>query len=190
MTLFFIRIGHDNNGLGAGWHLNEVTISCNDLNRKWLFTCNRWLAKDQDDGRIELELQPKVCEVYESNRTEYVIEVFTGDERRAGTDANVYLTLIGDKDDSTEKALVKSETHLNKFERNHMDRFVIHDRNYGDLYGIKLRHDNSGAMAEWFVDRVEITDKLRNKKYVFICQKWLSLHRGDKKIERIFKEQV
>lgn len=155
-----------------------------------MFTCNRWLAKDQDDGRIELELQPKVCEVYESNRTEYVVEVFTGDERRAGTDANVYLSLIGDKGDSTEKALVKSETHLNKFERNHMDRFVIHDRSYGDLYGIKLRHDNSGTMAEWFVDRVEITDKLRNKKYVFICQKWLSLHRGDKKIERIFKELV
>jgi len=71
-----------------------------------------------------------------------------------------------------------------------MDRFVIYDRNFGELYGIRIRHDNAGISPGWFLDRVEITDKFKNKKYVFICQRWLSLHQDDGKIERILKEQV
>ena len=48
----------------------------------------------------------------------YVVEVFTGDVRGAGTDANVFLTIHGDKGDSGERKLLKSETFTNKFERN------------------------------------------------------------------------
>lgn len=40
------------------------------------------------------------------------------------------------------------------------------------------------------MDRIEITDTKENKKYYFICKKWLSLHKDDKKIERIIKELV
>jgi hypothetical protein len=48
----------------------------------------------------------------------YVVEIFTGDVARAGTNANVYLTIFGDYGDTGEKKLVKSETHMDKFERN------------------------------------------------------------------------
>ena len=44
--------------------------------------------------------------------------MFTGDVRGAGTNANVFLTLYGDRGDSGERKLVKSETHMDKFERN------------------------------------------------------------------------
>ncbi len=47
----------------------------------------------------------------------YVVDVHTGDVRGAGTDANVFLTIFGDKGDSGERKLHKSETHSNKFER-------------------------------------------------------------------------
>ena len=50
--------------------------------------------------------------------TPYTIRVFTGDVRGAGTNANVFLTLYGDRGDSGERKLVKSETHMDKFERN------------------------------------------------------------------------
>ncbi len=119
------RIGHDNKGLAPGWHLNEIVINCVVMNKKWSFACNRWLATDEDDGRIELELYPKTKEL-EEDMTQYVVEVFTGDEKKAGTDSNVYLTIIGTKGDSSEKALEKSETHHNKFERNH-----VKDLQYG-----------------------------------------------------------
>jgi hypothetical protein len=48
----------------------------------------------------------------------YVVDVYTGDKLRAGTNANVFLQIFGELGDSGEKKLVKSETHMDKFERN------------------------------------------------------------------------
>ena len=50
------RIRHNNGGIGPGWHLEKITIKSND-NRTWLCMCNRWLAKDKDDGAIERDLE-------------------------------------------------------------------------------------------------------------------------------------
>lgn len=51
---------------------------------------------------------------------QYKVHVFTGNVSGAGTDANVFLTMFGEVGDSGERKLVKSETHRNKFERNHV----------------------------------------------------------------------
>ena len=53
---FFLRIGHNNAGIGAGWHLKEVLVESVPDGRKWLCECNNWLAKDEADGKIEREL--------------------------------------------------------------------------------------------------------------------------------------
>ena len=47
----------------------------------------------------------------------YTVEVYTGDKWLAGTNANVYLCMFGEKGDSGEKKLVKSQ-NMDKFERN------------------------------------------------------------------------
>jgi len=47
----------------------------------------------------------------------YVVDVVTGNVSRAGTDANVFLTVFGENGDSGERQLSKSETNSNKFER-------------------------------------------------------------------------
>ena len=49
----------------------------------------------------------------------------TGDRRSAGTDANVYLIIFGDKGDSGELSLKNSETHRDKFERGQTDVFTF-----------------------------------------------------------------
>ena len=39
----------------------------------------------------------------------------------------------------------------------------------GDLGGLKklkIRHDNSGPGANWFLDRVEVEDKMHNRRLV------------------------
>ena len=46
--------------------------------------------------------------------------MFTGDEKKAGTDAEVFICLFGEKGESSEYHLNESETHNNKFERNHV----------------------------------------------------------------------
>ncbi|XP_040289065.1 oxygen-regulated protein 1 [Bufo bufo] len=51
-----IEIGHDGKGLGNGWFLEKVEIVTEFTNEKALFSCNRWLAEDEDDGRTVIQL--------------------------------------------------------------------------------------------------------------------------------------
>ena len=55
MYYFFVNfsIGHDNKGVGAGWHLSKVTILSESDDRVWISECNRWLADDADDRKVE-----------------------------------------------------------------------------------------------------------------------------------------
>lgn len=55
-----LRIGHDNSGPGPGWFLDKVIVDDMDNNRVYDFPCNRWLAKDEDDGAISVDLIPNV----------------------------------------------------------------------------------------------------------------------------------
>lgn len=48
------------------------------------------------------------------------MNVHTGDVSGAGTDANVFMTIFGEKGDSGERKLHKSETYKDKFERAHV----------------------------------------------------------------------
>ncbi len=50
-----IKIGHDNKGLAAGWHLDKVVLHDIITDSKFLFKCERWLAKDEADGKLEVE---------------------------------------------------------------------------------------------------------------------------------------
>lgn len=43
-------------GLAAGWHLEYVDVHDDILGKKFRFQCDRWLAKNEDDGQIMREL--------------------------------------------------------------------------------------------------------------------------------------
>ena len=77
----------------------------------------------------------------------YTIRTFTGDKSGAGTDANVYITLYGEKGDSERLQLKKSATSgLNKFEQNRTDTFdVTTPTDLGRLKKIVIEQDNSGV---------------------------------------------
>ena len=97
--------------------------------------------------------------------------------------------MFGEKSESEEFLLEKSETHFNKFERNKMDRFKLESYDLSDLNAIRIRHDNSGPLPGWFLAKVEITTD-QDKKYIFECNKWFAFDKDDGKIDRIIKEIV
>lgn len=68
-----------------------------------------------------------------------------------------------------------------------MDRFVLETADLGRLYKVKIRHDNSGISADWFLDRIEVHDEKRD--YIFICERWLSKSKEDKQLERTLYEK-
>lgn len=51
-----VRIWHDNKFFGANWFLESVEITDESTDEKFMFPCNRWLAKDKDDGSLVREL--------------------------------------------------------------------------------------------------------------------------------------
>lgn len=53
-----LRIGHDNNGSAPGWFLEEVAVDVPAHSEHFVFPCHRWLAKNEDDGKIERDLVP------------------------------------------------------------------------------------------------------------------------------------
>uniref|UniRef100_A0A3Q3FTN1 Lipoxygenase homology PLAT domains 1b n=1 Tax=Labrus bergylta TaxID=56723 RepID=A0A3Q3FTN1_9LABR len=207
-----IRIGHDNRGSNPGWHLDRVEIRRQLRKGKvgsetTIFPCECWLAKSEDDGETVRELVPseiitekllrdgklKTTEVEVEDALEthaYNVTVRTGDMYRAGTDANVFLTIYGDLGDTGERKLAKSENNKNKFERGEVDKFTIEAVDLGQVFKIRIRHDNSMAGADWYLDQVEVLDLETEEVYMFLCERWLSTKKEDKRIERTFFVKV
>nr|XP_029494200.1 lipoxygenase homology domain-containing protein 1-like [Oncorhynchus nerka] len=203
-----IRIGHDNSGTNPGWHLDRVEIR--RLLRKGkgsettILPCERWLAKSEDDGETVRELVPsdiiteKLLKEGKLKHTEmevedalethtYKVSVRTGDMYGGGTDAKVFLTIYGDLGDTGERKLSKSESNRNKFERGAVDKFSIEAVDLGQVFKIRIRHDNSEFMGtDWYLDQVEVMDMETEEVYMFLCERWLSKKKEDKRIERTF----
>ncbi|KAF3695639.1 Lipoxygenase -like proteiny domain-containing protein 1 [Channa argus] len=202
-----IRIGHDNRGTNPGWHLDRVEIRRQLRKGKGsettIFPCERWLAKSEDDGETVRELVPsdiitqkllrdgtlKTTETEVEDPLEthtYKVSVRTGDMYGAGTDANVFLTIYGDLGDTGQRKLAKSENNKNKFERGQVDKFSIEAVDLGQVFKICIRHDNSMMGADWYLDQVEVLDVETEEEYMFLCERWLSTKKEDKRIERTF----
>lgn len=146
----------------------------------------------------------------------YKVSVTTGDVYGAGTDANVFLTIYGDQGDTGERKLRKSETNSNKFERGsvrtrppplpflsrknpsiktfvfsvQVDKFTIEAVDLGQVFKLRIRHDNSMMHADWYLDQVEVFDEDSEEVFLFLCERWLSRKREDRLIERVFYVKV
>jgi hypothetical protein len=71
-----IRIGHDNKGLAAGWHLDKVEMTnLGDPSQVSVFECNRWLSKDEEDGQTEVILQSKNADGNQKSSSRLEVEI-------------------------------------------------------------------------------------------------------------------
>ena len=88
-----IKIGHDNKGVGPGWHCKEVLIET-EHGVKYRFPCEKWFAKDEGDKEIERTLYPEDALVEKKfvdrprsgNLIKYEVFIKTSDIMNAGTD--------------------------------------------------------------------------------------------------------
>ncbi|CAF2821092.1 unnamed protein product [Rotaria sp. Silwood2] len=198
-----IRIGHYSEKLSSGWYLEKVLIQryssepFDKRNRistphveEYLFICRQWFDKSQSDRKTVREFLPtnENGHMLINRKVNYLVQVFTGDKSGAGTDANVFLTIYGDKGYTSEHELVHSQTYKNKFERKQIDKFIIESDDLGYIYKIKIRHDNSGVLDDWFLEKIEVRGDDK-QTYLFYCEQWLAKNKGDSNIERILYEK-
>lgn len=71
-----------------------------------------------------------------------------------------------------------------------MDKFTVEAVDLGEVYKIKIRHDNSMVSADWCLDQVEVVDVDTEEVFLFLCERWLSRKREDRRIERVFYVKV
>lgn len=127
--LIKLRIWHDNKGLGAAWHCQHVEVEDLKGGQKYMFPCNRWLSKNDDDKQVCRELscanlpspstKDKISKLFVAmfsfmsvtsicHCTAYEIEVTTSDKKDAGMIHHGWLILEGDKKSSKEFVLENS----------------------------------------------------------------------------------
>ena len=53
-----VRLGHDEAETGSGWFVDKLDIDVPTRGEQYTFSINRWLDRQEDDGRTELELEP------------------------------------------------------------------------------------------------------------------------------------
>ncbi|XP_078257383.1 polycystin-1 [Rhinoraja longicauda] len=107
----------------------------------------------------------------QQGRYKHEVMVKTGWYRNSGTTAHVGISLYG---------LNKSGSrHLDKegaFQRNGLDVFQVEmDANLGEIWKIRIWHDNTGLDPSWYLEHVAVWDKQTDNLYYFLAQDWLSV---------------
>ncbi|CAF4182729.1 unnamed protein product, partial [Rotaria sordida] len=153
-----ILIAHNNKGLGPGWFLDRILIEDVNTHHMYEFPCNRWLAKDEDDKQIARLLFPKTSTDQGKQpvrKNKYKITVYTGNKSGAGTDADVFITLYGNLDETD---AIQLDNKDNNFETGKKDEFTIECPAVGVINKILIAHNNKGLGPGWFLDRILIED--------------------------------
>ncbi|KAF7200542.1 lipoxygenase homology domain-containing protein 1-like [Nothobranchius furzeri] len=200
-TLKKLRIRHDNTKPYSSWYLDRVEIVDTKEDVTYYFPCNRWLAVEEDDGQVARELVP-VDEAFmrqdedeeggsttlgleqKSMSTTYTLKIKTGEKKYAGTDANVFAILFGEKDDTGFVNLKACKNYKNKFEQGMINEFTVEAVDLGDLEKLRIGHDNSGGSSGWFLDWVEIDAPSLGQRICFPCGRWLDKGEDDGAIVR------
>ncbi|KAK1893100.1 Lipoxygenase like domain containing protein 1 [Dissostichus eleginoides] len=173
-----IRVWHDNKGPCPGWHLEYIDVKDEAMDQTFRFPCDRWLAKNEDDGQIMRELACANNDAIDlSDKTKYEIATTTATTDDASTTENAWIVLEGRKARSKEFVL---ENKKKKFLRGATDAFEFSSKHLGEIAGICIGHvakDGKKVKSEafWHVLEVVVTEKELGNKYFFHCDAQIPL---------------
>ncbi|XP_061173091.1 lipoxygenase homology domain-containing protein 1-like [Saccostrea echinata] len=137
------------------------------LYEECVFPCNQWLANDEGDGLVQMELKSAsntlhFSENSQEEKVHYTVIVHTGKVQYAGTDADVFIQIFGENGRCSRRT--KLDDAKNNFEKGMEDIFELEDVNLGTLSHIVIGHDDSGPGSGWFLDDVIIRKHLTKKE--------------------------
>ncbi len=89
---------------------------------------------------------------------QYVVKTKTGEEDKAGTNANVYISIIGTNGRATQ-ALHLDNDDRDDFENGRSDEFTVTGVDVGDVKSILIGHDGRGPDDGWYLDSVTVDGK-------------------------------
>ncbi|XP_068933675.1 lipoxygenase homology domain-containing protein 1 isoform X3 [Petaurus breviceps papuanus] len=183
--LIKITIGHNNKGGSAGWFLTKIIIEDIGNKRKYDFPLDRWLALDEDDGKIQRDI---LVGGAITTAISYIVTVITGDVRGAGTKSKIFLVMYGARGN---KNSGKIFLEGGVFDRNRTDIFNIELAVLlSPLSRVSIGHGNVGVNRGWYCEKVVILCPFTGIQQTFPCKNWLDEKEGDGLIERQLYEVV
>eukprot|EP00163_Fabomonas_tropica_P020545 TRINITY_DN36408_c0_g1_i1.p1 TRINITY_DN36408_c0_g1~~TRINITY_DN36408_c0_g1_i1.p1 ORF type:complete len:1346 (+),score=395.84 TRINITY_DN36408_c0_g1_i1:227-4264(+) len=112
-------------------------------------------------------------------KIKYSVTVWTGDKVFAGTDARVYVRLVGSIDASPKLELTNdTRDDDDTFEKGDKNTFVFQIPDLGDLMSLDVSHDGSGFASGWFLERVAVINHAKEERRVFPCNHYIKSGRG------------
>ncbi|KAK5909734.1 hypothetical protein CesoFtcFv8_003637 [Champsocephalus esox] len=185
--LIKLRIWHEKRSPFAGWHLSKVTMMKTLTKEKYNFPCERWLDVNEDDNEVVRELSATGDFNAEPLPViKYRVTVCTGSVGGSGTDASVFLNLIGDLGDSGNRDMVNCKNNVNKFEKGNYDEFIVESVSIGQVRRVRIGHDGKGGGCGWFLDKVIVREdgQAEAQSVEFPCNRWLDRNEDDGQIVR------
>lgn len=179
-----ITLRHDNSGDKGGWHVNYVQVRRTSDGAIFMAMFDRWLAKDQEDKKLTATKPAQQTfkpETQTSKPVVYEIQILTSDKEDAGTDANVFVALMGANGRKTLE--IKLDNDEDNFERNKLDLFRLPPmEDLGNIAEITLRNDNSGKKKGWHVNYALVRRTTDGEAFIAKFDRWLAVDEADKKL--------
>ncbi|ELT88718.1 hypothetical protein CAPTEDRAFT_175721 [Capitella teleta] len=102
----------------------------------------------------------------------YKISVVTGNVYKAGTDADVFITILGLKGKT--RTINLDQKFHDDFESGQTDEFEEMGNDVGEITSIEMSIGTGILARRWFLEEVLIQDLKSLKKYRFPCYQWLT----------------
>ncbi|XP_069477158.1 oxygen-regulated protein 1 isoform X2 [Ambystoma mexicanum] len=103
---------------------------------------------------------------------QWKVSVYTSDMASAGTTAQVYITLYGHRRCSGPTFLYGGGKDI--FRSGHEDIFTINTGDIGDVYKIRIGHNNSGDSPAWHCDEVQLQNLYTKEQFYIPVRRWLA----------------
>uniref|UniRef100_A0A3P9J9C9 Lipoxygenase homology domains 1b n=1 Tax=Oryzias latipes TaxID=8090 RepID=A0A3P9J9C9_ORYLA len=177
-----VTIGHDNDGLSAGWYCEKVVVYCPFTGIEQTFPCGKWLDEKEGDGLIERELYEMVSLRHKRQKKHpWSLWIWTSDLPSAGTDADISFQVYGDKSKSDE---IRLDNKSDNFEQGQIDKFIVELPDLGKLTKLRIWHEKRSSFAGWHLSKVTLIKTLTKEKYTFPCERWLDINEDDNEVVR------
>ncbi|BHF60794.1 Lipoxygenase y domain-containing protein 1 [Sparganum proliferum] len=142
---------------------------------EYCFLANQWLALNEGDGQLFKDLLPttetgKATVI--AKPTPYTVRLKTKSSLRGGTNADLFLTLVGEKSESGEFYLQRSNSQRKIITNDAEEVFSVFARNLGRLKSIRLRQENDGTESTWDIEEVNVCEETLGfpQEYCFCCR--------------------
>jgi len=148
-----------------GAHVHEKTKPVPESKRRYLIKYENPLEKAHKQEIQQYDL-------------EYVFKVKTGQNKYAGTDAQVWFKITGDNGIWPRTELIRDYSPKEiRFPVDSELTFNLLGPVIGDLNVLKIWHNSHQAKNGWFLEHVEITCEKLNRAWRFNCGHWISKYR-------------